>query len=120
MSYPAACRAYERCTEELRKLVEALQQQGVDVEALLHEIEQDNHKAAMDLITENESFRSLTSAALNWQGSYENMKEEEEEWYQDIGGYTYGEDSDTGKMYGGISDDWEEYLDMIGHEQNND
>eukprot|EP01038_Epipyxis_sp_PR26KG_P016361 gene16361-22299_t len=118
MSYPAVCRAYSRSIKELLDLVKTLQNSGIDMDAILEGIDKDQHDATLLLINNNQNYVSLRKAAENWKGYYVNMKEEEAEWYE-----MNRVDSDFDKnepLYGGISDDWEEYLDAIHHEQCND
>lgn len=117
MSYPAACRAYERRKKALLDLIQALKIKGINVDDLLREVENDKIIEALSSINSRLDLDDLKTACEGWSGSYENMKEEEQEWYELM---VEEEEDQDGKMYGGLSDDWEEYLDMINHDQTND
>jgi hypothetical protein len=118
MSYPAACRAYERRKKALLDLIQALKIKGINVDDLLREVENDNNIEVLSRINFLLDLDELKTACEDWSGSYENMKEEEQEW-NELNRVEEEEDQD-GKMYGGLSDDWEEYLDMINYDQTND
>ena len=123
MSYPAACRAYSRAVEDLLKLIEALRQLGVNVDAILNEVKADHHDAVQAIVQGNTVFESLNKAVDNWIGYYKNLKEEEEEWYELNRPDDKVDDDDDGNnqlMYGGVSDDWWDYLDKIGYDKRYD
>lgn len=119
MSYPAACRAYARACEDLRKLIDALRKVGINVERVMELVERNDHRALLALIEGNEELNSLTKAANHWNGSNENLKEEEAEW-NEINRVDSYDNNDRQPMYGGLSDDWKEYLDMIHHDKTYD
>ena len=98
---------------------------GINLEDIIVSVDSENFIIALALITNrlefvngNELFIALKEAADHWKGYYDNMKEEEIEWNEINTDTT---DSyhmrDNEKLYGGLSDDWEEYLDMIHHEK---
>jgi hypothetical protein len=131
MSYPAACRAYERAVETLRKLIAALKEKGINVEELSKEFEVAVKELSSDtkvtklcemdhvilIISQNSDYVSLEKSADDLKGYYENMKEEEIEWFE---GLREDVESDHEPMYGGVSDDWEDYLDKIGYDKSYD
>jgi hypothetical protein len=114
MSYPAACRAYSRSVAELKRLIELLRLAGIHVDPLVEEVNKDHHDSVIAMINNNPNYNSLLEAARHWKGSYDNMKEEEEEW---ISLHRPDTPEDHEPMYGGLSDDWEEYLDMIHYDK---
>lgn len=111
-------RGYERSTQELVNLIKALQRAGVNVDALLREVEKERHNNVLEIIQTQPAFSSLLDAARHWKGSYDNLKEEEAEWNEMLWQECCGEDDFADEpLYGGLSDDWEEYLDMIHYDK---
>jgi hypothetical protein len=118
MSHEAACTAYATCEEELNKLVDSLRNAGVDVDPLEEEINKQHHQTVVDMVRAEEALHPLISAATNWQYAFECMNEEEwnESWMESVFDEDMHEQCEDGGMHCGISDDWEEYLDMIYHD----
>lgn len=98
-------------------MIEVLKANGIQIDELKEEVNRGNHTRAIAMITTNEAYRSLIEAARSWKGFYDNMEEEEAEWIE-LNRPDVRENNEP--MYGGLSDDWEEYLDMIDHVQTND
>ena len=65
MSYPAACRAYGRRAEELKKLLDALRKSGVNVQQVEEEFNKEHHKVVMDLVKEQKPLCPLIAAGLS-------------------------------------------------------
>jgi hypothetical protein len=100
-----------------------MKDKGINLEDIIASINSENVDVALDLIAKriefingDELFISLKETAEHWKGSYENLKEEEIEWNEINAEESYHYD-DNEKLYGGLSDDWEEYLDMIHHDK---
>eukprot|EP01041_Mallomonas_annulata_P013967 gene13967-29732_t len=128
MSYPAACRAYSRQTEELRRLVLFLKNAGINTDLILKFLEEENHQSLIQTVLNNPEFSSLIEAAQHWEGSFINMKEEEVDWIESLRPDSppectseinwckshYPGWSEDG-MYQGF-DDWNDYCDAHGIE----
>jgi len=86
----------------------------------MNEVKADHHEAVKKIVQENSTYESLMTPVNDWIGYYENLKEEEEEWNECLRADS-GIDEEINKpMYGGVSDDWWEYLDKIGYDKRYD
>jgi hypothetical protein len=115
MSYPAACNTLSRRANELKELIDQLRLAGVNVNEIMKLFDGNKYNELIEYISAHQEYSSLQDSANNLKGSYENMLEELREWNKI--NYYESPESSPSPMYGGLSDDWEEYLDMIGHDK---
>jgi hypothetical protein len=118
MSYSAACRAYQRNKDKLLQLLLRIEKTGVNVDELRVLTASDNLidlTVLLQRVKEIPLLSSLIAEAQHLKGSLENLIDEKRE-FDESNAYNQSDDTDA-KLYGGISDDWEEYLDMIHHDK---